>query len=408
MKLLILTPQFPWPPHQGTTLRNFNLLKGLSQNHEVHLFSILASGDDPDAGPVRELAASITVASQPLRSSGDRLRDLVMTSDPDMARRLWSPDIARRLTELTLELRPDILQIEGIEMAPYFFALRRAGVAYGRAIYDAHNAETLLQQRAALADARRPKRWPAAIYSAIQTAKLHRYEGDLLRAVDGAAAVSEPDARYLHGMAPGTPIEIVTNGVDLAYYQTDDIFPRVFSASGPNLVFTGKMDFRPNVDAVLWFADEVLPRLRALDVIAHFWVVGRNPHPRLDALAHRKDVTVTGGVPDVRPYILQADVYVVPLLAGGGTRFKILEALALAKPVVSTRLGADGIPVQDGVHLIFADDPAAFAARVQQLLADQEQAAAMGQRGRAFIQEHFSWDAIVPRLERLYQAGASA
>jgi len=403
MKLLMLTPQFPWPTHQGTTLRNFNLLKGLAQKHEVHLFSILAPGDDPDAGPVHELAASITAVPQPPRSTGDRLRDLVTTSDPDMARRLWSPDIARQLAALTADLRPDILQIEGIEMAPYFFALRREGVTYGRAIYDAHNAETLLQQRAARADARRPKRWPAAAYSTIQTAKLRRYERDLLQAVDGVAAVSEPDAHFLHEMAPDTPIEIVTNGVDLAYYQMDEVFPPVFDTPGPHLVFTGKMDFRPNVDAALWFADEVLPQLRALDVDAHFWVVGRNPHPRLDALAGRKDVTVTGEVPDVRPYIVQADVYVVPLLAGGGTRFKILEALALAKPVVSTRLGADGIPVQDGEHLALADAPADFAARVQELLMDPMQAAAMGQRGRVFIQQHFSWDAIVPRLERLYE-----
>ena len=403
MKLLILTPQFPWPTHQGTTLRNFNLIKGLAQRHEVHLFSILAPGDDPGAGPVRDLVASVTTAPQPPRSTGDRLRDLVITTDPDMARRLWSPDIARQLVELTADLRPDILQIEGIEMAPYFFALRRTGVVYGRAIYDAHNAETLLQQRAARADARRPKRWPAADYSAIQTAKLRRYEGALLRAVDGVAAVSEPDARFLHDLAPDTPIEIVTNGVDLAYYQVDEPFPPVFETPGPQLVFTGKMDFRPNVDAALWFAEEVMPQLQALGVDAHFWVVGRNPHPRLDALAGRPDVTVTGEVPDVRPYIVQSDVYVVPLLAGGGTRFKILEALALAKPVVSTRLGADGIPVQDGVHLALADSPADFAARVQQLLTEQEEARAMGQRGRAFIQQHFSWDAIVPRLERLYQ-----
>ncbi len=404
MKLLILTPQFPWPTHQGTTLRNFNLIKGLARRHEVHLFSILAPGDEPDAGPVRELTASITTAPQPPRSTGDRLRDLATTADPDMARRLWSPDNARLLAALAADLQPDILQIEGIEMAPYFFALQETGVAYGRAIYDAHNAETLLQQRAARADARRPKRWPAATYSAIQTAKLRRHETALLQAVDGVAAVSEPDARYLQQLAPQTPIEIVTNGVDLAYYQVDEAFPPVFDTPGPHLVFTGKMDFRPNVDAALWFADEVLPLLQAAGVDAHFWVVGRNPHPRLDALAGRKNVIVTGEVPDVRPYIVQADVYVVPLLAGGGTRFKILEALALAKPVVSTRLGADGIPVQDGVHLSLADSPADFADRVQHLLTDREQAAAMGRRGRAFIQQNFSWDAIVPRLEQLYTA----
>jgi len=402
MKLLILTPQFPWPTHQGTTLRNYNLIKGLARRHEVHLFSILAPGDDPQARQVAELTASITTAAQPQRSTRARLQDLITTTAPDMARRLWSPAAARQLTSLVADLQPDILQIEGIEMAPYFFALRRAGVNYGRAIYDAHNAETLLQWRAARADMRRPKRWPAALYSTIQSLKLRRYERQLLQAVDGVAAVSEPDAQFLRSLAAPRRMEIVTNGVDLAFYQMEDTGPRVFSTPGPHLVFTGKMDFRPNVDAALWFAEQVMPELRALGVDAHFWVVGRNPHARLAALAGRDDVTVTGEVPDVRPYIVQSDVYVVPLLAGGGTRFKILEALALARPVVSTRLGADGIPVQDGVHLALADSPADFAGRVSELLADKAAAAALGERGRAFIHQNYSWDAIVPKLELLF------
>jgi glycosyltransferase involved in cell wall biosynthesis len=305
---------------------------------------------------------------------------------------------------LVSDLRPDILQIEGIEMAPYFFALRQMGVSYGLAIYDAHNAETLLQWRAAQADVRRPRRWAAALYSAIQSAKLRRYERQLLQTVDGVAAVSDPDARFLRSLASDVPIEVVTNGVDLSFYQVDDPGPPIFDTPGPHLVFTGKMDFRPNVDAALWFAAEVMPKLRAQGLTVHFWVVGRNPHQRLSALADRDDVTVTGEVPDVRPYIVQADVYVVPLLAGGGTRFKILEALALAKPVVSTSLGADGIPVQDDVHLALADDPETFAGKIIRLLGERSIAEEMGRRGRLFIQQDFSWDTIVPRLENLYQS----
>ena len=402
MRILQLTPQFPWPTHQGTTLRNFNLLKGLARRHEVHLFSLLAPGDDPQAGPVPDLATSIRTAPQPQRTMADRLRDLITTRQPDMARRLWHPDALQALAAYARELHPDILLLEGIEMAPYFFALRQQGLAPNRVIYDAHNAETLLQQRAARADVRRPRRWPAALYSAIQTAKLRRYEMQLVRAVDGVAAVSEPDAAFLRSLAPGIRLEIVTNGVDMALYRPDEPFPPVLQGPGPHLVFTGKMDFRPNVDAVLWFADEVLPRLQRAGVHARFWIVGRQPHPRLERLRGREGVTITGEVPDVRPYIVQADVYVVPLLAGGGTRFKILEALALAKPVVSTRLGADGIPVEDGAHLALADAPDDFARRVIALLEDPESARAMAWRGREFIARHFDWQAITPRLERLF------
>ncbi len=403
MRILILTPQFPWPTHQGTTLRNYNLLRQLARRHEVHLFSILAPGDAPASGPVPTLCASIVTAAAPARSLRHRLRDLAISPLPDMARRLWAQEAAAALLAQTQALHPHILQIEGIEMAPYFFALQRADAPYGRAIYDAHNAETLLQQRAARADARRPRRWPAALYSTIQTARLRRYEARLLRAVDGVAAVSEPDARFLRTLAPQTPMTVVSNGVDLALYDPDEVFEQALMGPGPHLVFTGKMDFRPNVDAALWFAEQVMPHLRDAGVDAHFWVVGRNPHARLQRLAGRDDITITGAVPDVRPYIVQADVYVTPLLAGGGTRFKILESLALAKPVVSTHLGADGIPVQDGAHLALADEPTEFARRVIDLLRHPHQARAMGQRGRAFIQQHYSWDAIAPELEKLFR-----
>ena len=404
MRILQLTPQFPWPTHQGTTLRNFHLLKALAARHEVHLFSILAPGDDPTAGPIPDLVASLATAPQPQRTLSHRLQDLLTSPLPDMARRLWSPAVFHELSRFARAVNPDILLIEGIEMAPYFFALRDARIPLGRAIYDAHNAETLLQYRAARADARRPRRWPAALYSAIQTAKLRRYETRLCRSVQGIAAVSEPDARFLHALAPQTPIQVVTNGVDIALYQPDAAFPPVLTGPGPHLVFTGKMDFRPNVDAVLWFVDEVMPRLRDAGVDAQFWVVGRSPHARLTRLRGRKDVTITGEVPDVRPYIVQADLYVVPLLAGGGTRFKILEALALAKPVVSTTLGADGIQVIHGEHLVLADTPDDFARQVRALLADREAARAMGWRGRAFVSANFDWSVIAPRLESLFAA----
>ena len=194
------------------------------------------------------------------------------------------------------------------------------------------------------------------------------------------------------------------NGVDLSAYDPDAAYPNPYQRAGSNLAFTGKMDFRPNVDGVLWFAERVLPQLHASNLDPHFWIVGRNPHPRLDALRRRPDITITGAVPDIQPYIAHADLYVVPLLAGGGTRLKIMEAMAMAKPIVSTRLGAEGFPVADGEELALADTPADFAARCSQLLLDGDAAAALGRRGRAFAEAHYDWRAIVPRLEELYQA----
>ncbi|MCO6452757.1 MAG: glycosyltransferase [Caldilineales bacterium] len=403
MRILLITPQFPYPPHQGTTLRNFHLLRGLAAHHTIDLFSLLAPGDDPNAGPVSQLVDHLVIAPQPARSSRQRLTDLVRSRQPDMALRLWSDDAFARLRTHLLTHSPDLIQIEGIEMAPYFFALRGSGIELPPVIYDAHNAETLLQRRAFQADVRRPARWPAALYSVIQVQKLQRYERKLLLAVAGVAAVSEPDAGELAALAPGIWVEVVSNGVDLDAYDPDGEFANPYLHPGPNLVFTGKMDFRPNIDAVLWFAERVLPQLHATNLDLHFWVVGKNPHARLDSLRSRPDITITGSVPDIHPYIAHADLYVVPLLAGGGTRLKLLEAMAMARPIVSTRLGADGFPVTDAEQLALADTPAEFRARCEQLLRQPGEAAALGRRGRAFVEANYGWDAIVPRLEHLYR-----
>jgi sugar transferase (PEP-CTERM/EpsH1 system associated) len=402
MQLLLLTPQFPYPPHQGTTLRNYNLLKGLAERHAIDLFSMLAPGDRPERGPVRDLVRHLVTAEQPARPVGRRLRDLVTSSKPDMALRLWNEDAFVALLAHVLDNPPEVIQVEGIEMTPYLLALKDTGLQLPRVIYDAHNAETLLQRRAYQADLRRPARWPAAAYSAVQTAKLNRYERRLLNSVDGVAAVSAADEKVLQQMAPGIRTTVVTNGVDLDAYDPAGLYANLFQHAGVNLVFTGKMDFRPNVDGVLWFANRVLPRLRATNLNPHFWIVGRNPHKRLDVLRDRLDVTVTGAVPDIQPYIAHSDLYVVPLLAGGGTRLKILEAMAMARPIVSTRLGADGFPVNDGVELALADSAEDFAARCASLLRNPTGASEMGERGRAFVEEHYSWEQIIPKMEQIY------
>ena len=325
---------------------------------------------------MRDLVRSVVTAPQPQRAAAHRLRDLLLSPLPDMALRLWSPSAYDLLTKHVQAHPPEVIQVEGIEMAPYLFALQAAGVKLPRLVYDAHNAETLLQRRAYLADLRRPGRWMAAAYSAVQMTKLGRYERRLLQAVDGIAAVSEADATALKKLAPGVSPQVVTNGVDLAYYDPGLSYVRPFPASGVHLVFTGKMDFRPNVDGVLWFAERVLPQLHDANLSPHFWIVGRNPHPRLDTLRPRPDITITGPVPDIRPYIAHADLYVTPLLAGGGTRLKLLEAMAMARPIVSTHLGAEGFPVRDGT----TTGPGRFTANLRCSLPPSPPRCASGQR----------------------------
>jgi sugar transferase (PEP-CTERM/EpsH1 system associated) len=405
-RILILTPQLPYPPQaltgfsQGTTIRNFNLIAGLSRRHTVDLLTFHAPAQNEGPDLLAAYCRRVVTALPPERSLSRRAVDTALRAAPDMALRLETPAMHSRLAELLRGEHHDVLQIEGIEMAPYATQLAPAGRP--QLVFDDHNAEYVLQKRAFTTDARLPRRWIAAAYSLIQWQKLARYERRVCRAADAVVAVSETDRQALRQLVPGLEVTVVPNGVDLDFYRPGctDPLPDLRLHS---LVFTGKMDFRPNVDAVLWFANEVLPLITASIPDARFYAVGQSPHPRLSPLAGRPDVVITGRVPDTRPYIAGAGVYVIPLRIGGGTRLKVLEAMAMGQGIVSTRLGCDGFPFEDGREVLFADDPPAFAEAVVRLLQHQEQAAALGRAARAYVEAHYGWEAIVPRMEALYR-----
>jgi sugar transferase (PEP-CTERM/EpsH1 system associated) len=405
-RILILTPQLPYPPQaltgfsQGTTIRNFNLIAGLRRRHTVDLltFHTLTAAGGPEL--LRPYCEQVLTAPQPARSLSKRALDTLLRKAPDMALRLEAPVMHARLAELLRDHRYDILQIEGIEMAPYALALEPA--ARPRLIFDDHNAEYVLQKRAFATDARQPRRWVGAVYSLIQWQKLTIYERRICRAADKVVAVSETDRQALQQLAPGLEVTVVPNGVDLDFYRPG-VTPPAPGLGPHSLVFTGKMDFRPNVDAVLWFVDEVLPLVTSRLSDARFYVVGQSPHPRLAPLADHAAIVITGRVPDTRPYIAGAGVYVIPLRIGGGTRLKVLEAMAMGQAIVSTRLGCDGFPFQDGREVRFADSPEAFAETVVRLLQSREQAEALGSAARTYVEANYGWDVIVPRLEALYR-----
>jgi len=402
MKVLFLTPQVPYPPQQGAALRNWGLISGLAAQHEVAVLSFLAPGQSPElAGPLTAVRRIETVPS-PMRSLHDRLYDMLTTSQPDMAVRLVSELYARQLADWLARESFDIVHIGGIEMAPYLDVIA-AAQPRPRVVFDDLNCEYLLQQRACLTDLRALARWPGAAYSFVQWQRLRRYEAQICRRADCVLAVSEADAAALGKLVSGLEATIVPNGVDTQVYHP------TFSDTGfqiPKnaLVFTGTMDFRPNVDAVLWFARRVLPRIRAEVPEVRFFAVGQRPHRRLDGLRGAPAIVLTGWVKETRPYIAQAAVYIAPLRMGGGTRLKLLEAMAMGKPVVATRLGAEGYPVTDGRELLLADTPADFAAAVVALLRMPERGAVLGQAARTFVEQQYDWRVIVPRVEAAYRS----
>jgi sugar transferase (PEP-CTERM/EpsH1 system associated) len=401
MRVLFLTPQLPYPPHQGTTLRNLGLIEGLAERHAVTLLS-LAEPDQPplERTPLPALCERAATIPAPTRSRAGRLRDL-LAGRADMACRLWSENYADALERLLCEAAFDVVHVEGIEMAPYLPIVER-NASDALLIYDAHNAEYALQQRIALADLHNPSRWPFALYSLIQWRRLARFEADVCRRVGHVLAVSEADARALRALPHTTPISVLPNAIQVESYRPEDTPPA--SVPHPALVFTGKMDFRPNVDAALWFAGDILPLVRRQVPDAHFIVVGQKPHPRLRALDGQPGVVITGRVADIQPYLAAADVYVAPLRMGSGTRLKLLEAMAMARPIVSTTLGAEGFDLSDGQQIRLAERPDCFARAIVELLGDPQRRAALGRAGRAFVQDNYDWPALIPKLEAVYES----
>ena len=417
MRILFLTPQLPYPPHQGTTIRNYNLIANLAPCHEIHLLSFVHSRDEVDrATPLHQHCRSIEAVLAPCRSPLKRFLSLFLSPLPDMALRLPSAEFRAKLAAALRREPFDVVQIEGIEMAQPWMDWRletkdwrldcgsgppMSNSQYPVSIFDDHNAEYVLQQRAFETDARQPRRWVGAIYSLIQWKKLSRYEALVCRLADQVVAVSEADKAALQRLVPGLEVTVVPNGVDVGYYTSADIQPLPLAPR--SLIFTGKMDFRPNVDAVLWFCQEVLPLVRRRMPDVRFYIVGQSPHRRVLRLADDPAVTVTGYVDDVRPYIAGACVYVIPLRIGGGTRLKVLEAMALGKPIVSTSLGCEGFEgLVPGRELCLAETPEEFAQRVIELLSDASRRENLGQAARRFVEEQYDWRLIVPKLERAY------
>jgi len=393
MRLLFLTAELPEPAHAGGTLRTNGLLRAAhAAGHEVHLLAF-ATRDQLNAQRDRLAAycARVETVSPPQRKPADRLRDLLLTDKADMQGRCFSAHYQHALAKLLEQTPFDLVQIESLEMTIYAPVVRRVQPTTPL-IYDSFNAEFDLE-RGKLA------RLPGALYSFVQWRRLMRYERQVVREATHTIAVSDADAEAFRRLAPGCPVSVVPNGIDVARYAVADTSLDLGPAP---LVFTGSMGYRPNVDAVLWFANHVLDRVRAHVPEARFFIVGSHPHRRLNSLRDRDGVQITGWVPDVNPFLSAAAVYVVPLRMGSGTRLKLLQAMAARRAVVSTRVGAQGLDVQDGAQLRLADTEEAFARAVIELLRGPAQRAALGERAAQYVARGYDWPVIAPRLLAVY------
>jgi polysaccharide biosynthesis protein PslH len=233
-----------------------------------------------------------------------------------------------------------------------------------------------------------------------QWQKMQRFEAETCRRFDSVIAVSKDDAEAMQRDYGIAEVFDVPTGVDTDFFQ-----PAGREAVVPNsLVFTGSMDWLPNEDAIRYFTQEVLPLLKARIPDVSLTVVGRNPHPALVELSRNEPaVIVTGRVADVRPYMERGAAYVVPLRIGGGTRLKIYEAMAMEKPIISTTVGAEGLPLRNGVELLLADGAEAFADAVVRVLSDATLARRLGQQAAATVREQFGWTTVATQFANICQ-----
>ena len=390
MRVLFVTPRLPYPPNRGGEIIIFNLLRQLSARHDIALVSFY---DSESELALREHLARYCVRIELARRPGKfdprvALR-AVAGSSYSMARHL-SAELAAAVSRVTAEWRPDVAQLETFAMANYLPQLR--GVP---AVLHMHDVAWVMWDRmAALVP------FYLRPLVRIEAGRIRANELAACRAVHASVNVSAPDRRRLtEAGVPESKTHVILPGVDPPSTEPSGPLP-----PGTDVVFVGSMSYVPNVDAVTFFARDVLPLVTAAVPGATFTIVGARPSPAVRALASLPGVRVTGAVDDVKPFYAAAAVAVVPLRMAGGVRMKILEALALGAAIVSTTIGAEGLDLEPGADLLIADTPEQLADAIIRLLRDPALRERLGRHARETAARRFSWARVAASFEQVYDS----
>ena len=352
------------PVDTGGKIRSYNILKHLAHTHAVTFLSYYGGQPDPDyqSAIAQELPGDHTIytaapGDSALMQSLDYLRHMFQPA-PFAVSKFTHAEVKRTLTSWLLDNKFDVAVCDFLSASRNFPHSHTVPCVLFQ-----HNVETALWRRLASTESNPVRR----LAYKIEALKMVRYETAALSRFPQVIAVSDHDREQMLQMSPGCAITVVPTGVDTRRFAV----AQHAEAQPPKIVFTGSMDWEPNIDAVSYFCREILPQVRAEFPSVVFQIVGRNPHAKVKRLAS-DSVHVTGTVPSVADYLRDSTVVVVPLRIGGGTRLKIFEAMAMGKALVSTSIGAEGLQVQSGRDLLLADAPAAFADAVVLLLRNTE------------------------------------
>ena len=387
MKVLFICPFVPWPLVNGGKIRTYHLLRAAARECEVHLRVI----QEPEPVPGAEEALEAIVASAAFfeRSRPGRLQRWQL---PKLERWFHSRPLLEAVQRDLAGGDFKLVHLDELLLARIVPDARTIPV-----VQHHHKLDTVLYESLAHS---------ATLEQRFDRWKLRRLEAESARRYRHHLLCSQDDADTLRARHGALDCAVVPSGFDPVRFRPDPAGP---AREPARLVFLGSMDYGPNVEAVVRFVRESLPLVRAARPEVLFEIVGGNPAPEVRALAG-PGVLVTGRVDEVQPYLARASALVVPLAIGGGTRLKIVEALALGTPVLSTTIGAQGLGLVHGTHLLLADGAQAFARAALELLGDPLQAARLGERGRAYVHEHYRWEVLGHELvdywERVAFSGA--
>jgi sugar transferase (PEP-CTERM/EpsH1 system associated) len=391
LKILFLCPQPLWPVNTGARLRNFHLANALCTQAEVTILQAVNPADLPPSPPPNGFQEVLSAARGASYSVLNVLRGMAGPV-PLTVLNYASKEIEHVLRGALASTAFDAVQIESIHMAPYLETIRRVNPGV-KAVLDWHNVESELISQYAASTGNPAKKLVAARTSTL----LRRMEQDVLKSFFAHTVVSDLERDKLLKRAPEAKVHVIANGVDTAAFAR-----RESAAVSRSLLFVGSMDYHANSEAVLWFCHEIWPRIAAEFPNLNFKIVGRNPPAAVQRLASDR-IAVTGTVEDVRPYYHAAFAVLVPLRVGGGTRLKILEAMAAGVPVISTRLGAEGIAAEDGKQILLADTPADMAAAIRALLTQAGLAASLRDSARTLVETNYDWQVLGEKLAGLYR-----
>ena len=402
MRILWLSHFVPWPPvGHGALQRSYHLLRAAAASHEVHLLALAppsAAAADLDlsvaTGALRKVAADAEIYPMPrdwqqLRRAWLLMRG-VAKGESHWERWFHNGAMVNRVREL--RGRFDLVHVDIVFLASY-----RAPIAGTPVVLNHHNIESaLVRQRSDTA--RNPV---ARAVLRHEASKLGALERDWAPRAAVNLVVSELDGERLVRVAPGAKANVVPNGVDTDYFRAD---PEVRSDPS-TIVFAGGMDWYPNRDAMVLFAREIWPRLVSANAQRRAIIIGRSPPSELTDVRDSR-LEVLGFVPDVRPLVSRAAIYICPIRVGGGTRLKILDALSMSRALVSTDLGVEGLDLTPDVHFLRANTPDEFERQITRLEGDEALRARLGRAGRELVEKRFSWDVVGERLLEGYDRAA--